>query len=108
MKIHIYTNNGYDTVAIVNDEDQVISHWDASDMSQNLNTVFECALYTTDVTTWHDQGLEINLSDFEEGNELLLVIHEDGEWEIKDRELLISRLEFHLREGHPIVKCLNT
>lgn len=107
MKLHIYTNNAYDTVALVNDENQVVSHWDANSKGGVQKTALEDALYTTDVSEWDEQGHEIDADDFAEGNDLLLVIHEDGEWEVDDRDLLASRLSFHLGERHPIVQALN-
>lgn len=107
MKLHIYTNNAYDTVALVNQDNQVVSHWDADASGGVQKTALEDALYTTDVSEWDEQGHEIDADDFAEGNDLFLVIHEDGEWEVEDRKLLAARLSFHLGERHPIVQALN-
>lgn len=107
MKLHIYTNNAYDTVALVNDENQIVSHWDANTKGGVRDTALEDALYTTDVSKWDDQGHEIDSEEFADGNDLFLVIREDGEWEVDDRELLVSRLSFHFGQRHPIVQALN-
>lgn len=107
MKLHIYTNNAYDTVALVNEQNHVIGHRDASQKGGERATALEDALYATNVGEWNDHGEEINVDDFAEGNDLVLIIDEDGEWEIQDRELLTERLSFHLGEMHPIVQALN-
>jgi hypothetical protein len=107
MKLHIYTNNACDTVALVNDEGRVVSHWDANSKGGAQRTALEDALHTTDVSEWDDQGREIDADDFAAGNDLFLIIHEDGEWEVEDRDLLASRLGFHFGERHPIVQALN-
>lgn len=107
MKLHIYTNNAYDTVALVNEENQVVSHWDANAKGGVQKTALEDALYTTDVSEWDDQGHEIDADEFAEGNDLFLVIHEDGEWKVKNPKLLTDRLSFHLGERHSIAQALN-
>lgn len=107
MKIHLYTNNAQDTVALINDDEKVISFWAAESKGGVQKTALEDALFTTDPNEWDDQLLEVALDEFEEGNELYLVIHENGSWETEDRELLESRLSFQLGEDHPIVKALN-
>jgi hypothetical protein len=104
MKLHLYTNNAYDTVALVNDDNKVVSHWG---VDSALGVALKDALYTTDVSEWGDNGYEIDVNDFAVGNELYLVIEEDGEWEVVDRYLLRTRLSFHLGDLHPIVQALN-
>ena len=99
MKLHVYTNNAYDTVALINDADQVISYWD--------ETAIESAISTDDVSEWEDQGHKIDEDEFAAGNDLFLVVHENGDWEAKDRDLLTARLSFHLGDMHPIVQSLN-
>jgi hypothetical protein len=94
-------------VALINDDNQVVSHWDANAKGGVQKTALEDALYTSDVSEWDEQGHEIDADDFAEGNELFLVIDADGEWEIEDRKLLAHRLCFHLGERHPIVQALN-
>jgi hypothetical protein len=107
MKLHIYTNNAYDIVALFNDEGMIVSYWDANSPGGDKATALEDALYTSDVSGWDDQGHEIDADEFAEGNELFLVILANGEWEVEDRKLLGDRLSFHLGERHPIVQALN-
>lgn len=100
MKLHFYTNNAYDTVALVNDENQVVSHWNS--------TTIEDALNTSDMSEFDNQFLEIEVEDFEKGGQdLFLVVRDGGEWEFEDRDRLESRLRFHLGKFHPIVQALN-
>ena len=106
MKLHIYTNNAYDTVALVNEDGKIVSHWDANAKGGVQKTALEDALYTDDVSEWDDQGHEIAAEEFGEGNDLFLVIHDDGEWEVEDRKLLADRLRFHLGPRHPIVQAI--
>lgn len=107
MKLHIYTNNAYDTVALINEEGKVTSYWDANSKGGSKGTALEDALYTSDVSEWDDHGHEIDADEFAAGNQLFLAILEDGEWQVEDRKLLGERLSFHLGERHPIVQALN-
>ncbi len=107
MKLHLYTNNAYDTVALINDEDQVVSTWDAATPTTKNNTALTEALTTTDPDLWDNQGDDTDVLDFEDGNELFLIINDDGSWETPDKELLVSRLDFHLGANSPIVKALS-
>ena len=90
MKLHIYTNNGFDTVALV-DGETVISQWP--------ETAIEEALKATDPRDWDNQGLEVDLNDFEKGNELFAVVSEIGEIDTPDDDLFSSRIAFHFGEN---------
>lgn len=85
----------------------IYAYWEANSPGGVQKTALEEALYTADVSEWDEQGREIDADDFAEGNDLFLIIHEDGEWEVEDRKLLADRLSFHLGERHPIVQALN-
>lgn len=105
MKLHIYHNNAYDTVALVKDG-KVISHWDAMAPGGTGKTVFDDARRTTDVSDWDDQGLSIDLEEFETGNELYLVIDQNGDWDVPDYLMLAERIEFLVGEDHVETRAL--
>jgi hypothetical protein len=106
MKLHIYTNQSHDTVALINDQNQVIGYWDANDKGGGRATALEDALYATNPSEWEGHAHEIDVDDFAIGNDLVLIIREDGEWEYNNRDLLIKRLRFHLGNRHPIIQAL--
>ena len=107
MKIHLYTNNAYDTIALIADDGQVTSTWEANAPGGIHETALEDALYTDDLSGWDEQGKDVDPDDFEEGQALFLIINEDGSWETYDKDLTFSRLAFHLGQNHPIVKALS-
>jgi hypothetical protein len=106
MQIKIYTNNGSDTVAIINNDNKVTNFWQADAKGSAQDTVLEDALYMASLPEWHDHPFDIDLDDFEDGQTLFLTIRSDGKWECEDRDLLERRLMFHLFETHPIVQAL--
>lgn len=107
MRLHIYHNNAYDSVVLVNDG-RVISYWNAAAPGSEVRkTAFEEALHATDVNDWDDQGHSIPLKEFAEGSELFLVIYADGEWDVEDADLFEDRLKFHFGEDHHITKAFS-
>lgn len=106
MKINLYTNNAYDTVAFVNDDNRIVSHWDAAAKSTTETTALDDALNADDLSDWDDQGHDIDADEFADGNDLILTIYDDGSWHVADRDLLAARLRWHLGARHPIVQAL--
>lgn len=97
MKINLYTNNGYDQVALINDQNQVVSIWPAT------REIIEEALEANDLDDWEEQGLTEELPEFEKGNQLWLTITQGGVWIVPNRELLAERLDHHLGDTSPIL-----
>jgi len=89
MKLHIYTNNAYDTVALIQD-DKIVAQWDERAIIDALNC--ECP------DDWDNQGLDMPLDEFEPGNELWAVIDQDGNLHKPDPALFDERQQFHVRD----------